>query len=212
MSTANDLDRWPADWRACLTCFPGGVAFDFDLSWDLEFGVVFVGRVFGRSSVVRLVAGALVAAGLAVTPVASAQTIGDGAGGELSPNGVVKVVGAAASDAQVSPGGDALPVVESRGGVTVPVSDLGISFGLPGADVLAETESATVVSGAGESQAAVQTVGEDGIRVSFVINSPSDPTAYKVRVGGAGRLVQAAEWSVLVIGESGDAAAVIAAP
>lgn len=173
--------------------------------------MVFVGRVFGRSSVVRLVAGALVAAGLAVTPVASAETLGGG-GGELSPDGVARVVGAAAADAQVAPGADAVPVVDTRGGVTVPDSDSGISFGLPGADVLAETESATVVSGAGASQAAVPTVGEDGIRVSFVINSPSDPTVYKVRVGGAGQLVQAAGGSVLVIGESGDVEAVIAAP
>ena len=133
------------------------------------------------------------AAGVVATVVCagllSAQPASAIAGEELSAAEAAQVVAEAVAVEGVPAATDAAEVTQTGQGVVSDVPNSPVSLVLPDAEVTGETASATVVDGAGDSQAVVQDVGAQGQRVAFIINTPTDPTEYRVDFDGAAGLV-----------------------
>ena len=107
---------------------------------------------------------------------------------------------------------DAAEVTQTGEGVVSDVPNSPVSLVLPDAEVTGETASATVVDGAGDSQAVVQDVGAQGQRVAFIINTPTDPTEYRVDFDGAATLEMDSKGAVMVLDARDELLALVSPP
>lgn len=103
-------------------------------------------------------------------------------------------------------------VIDTLNGVAAPVPGTDVTVVLPGADVTSKTKTGTVLEGAGTSQAVAQDVGEDGRRVTFVINNATDPTEYPLTFRGAESITQTATGTYLVFDKAGEVITEIGQP
>ena len=122
-----------------------------------------------------------------------------------------EVATAVATEGQPASTG-AAEVIDTKAGVATALPGSSTSIVIPGGDVAGTTRSSTVIEGAGNSQAAVQDVGNDGKRVAFIINGANDPTRYQLSFAGASSLATAQDGSTMVIGPDGDVDAVVEVP
>ena len=157
-------------------------------------------------------AAASVVATVVAAGLLSAQPASASSGEELSASEAAQVVAEAVAVEGVPAATDAAEVTQSGEGVVSDVPNSPLSLVLPDAEVTGQTASATVVDGAGDSQAVVQDVGAQGQRVAFIINTPTDPTEYRVDFDGASELLIDPLGGVAVIDLAGQPLATVDAP
>lgn len=97
-------------------------------------------------------------------------------------------------------------------GAVVDLPNSRIQLALPEADITESSAEVALLGGLGESQVAVQDVGDQGQRVSFLVNGAHDPTEYRVELSGASSLVGDSTGGVVALDGAGQVVATVAAP
>ena len=107
----------------------------------------------------------------------------------------------------------AVVIRRAAAGVVASVVCAGLLSAQPASATTGEELSASeVVEGVGDSQAVVQDVGAQGQRVAFIINTPTDPTEYRLDFDGAATLELDSTGAVMVLDAHSQLLALVSPP
>lgn len=125
---------------------------------------------------------------------------------------VTTAVSDAAADAGVAPATGALAVSDTAAGVSTSLEGGAVKMTLPGADVTSSSALATIASGAGNSQTALQAVGADSQRATVLISGPADPSEYSFAFSGASSVELQPDGTVFIVDSATGQTSTVAAP